>query len=240
MREMAPGLRAPHAHRTGVPGALLSCWPETWEPLQTSGVQRKRPRNPRHLGAFRGISSRGSQGAPGPFPSRTRLGASGGPQSSWGPAALRTRGPPGGPQGRRGLGPRGRGPKERRGPCALGGTAAGPGAPGRWPKSGGPWDSAVPVINPPGASTGGTGGSPRAPGAPLRMQGHGGPRALRGPPGGPGWQPGGPLAGPGEPPGPPRSPPAGPGGPPGGPQGPLGDQRVQARIPRAPEVAPKT
>ena len=112
--------------------------------------------------------SGGPQGAPGPFPSRPRLGASGSPRSSWGPAALGAsgvvEGPGGDPRGPRdtlgrGLGPRGRedpdsgGPKERRGPCALGGTAAGPGAPGRGPRPGGPWGSAALVI-PPGASRG--------------------------------------------------------------------------------------
>ena len=83
--------------------------------------------------------SGGPQGAPGLFPSRTCLGASGGPQSSWDPAALRTRGPPRGPRDSwagawaRGAG----GPKERRGPWALGGAAAGPGASGRGPRPGG-------------------------------------------------------------------------------------------------------
>ena len=105
--------------------------------------------------------SGGPQGAPGPFPSRTRLGASGGPRSSWGPAALGAREPPGGPRDSwagawaQGAG----GPKERRGPCVLRGTASGPGA--------------QPLgLNRPG-------NPPGAPGA-LGVQERGGSRAPRG------------------------------------------------------------
>ncbi len=120
-------------------GALAALW----------GREGKGPEPPGNWGP-----SGGPQGAPGPFPSRPRLGASGSPRSSWGPAALgalRGRRGPEGPRdpGRgtlgRGLGPRGRedpdsgGPKERRAPCALGGTAAEAGG----PRPGGPWGSAA-------------------------------------------------------------------------------------------------
>ena len=113
-------------------GALAALW----------GRERK---GPEPLGNWR--PSGGPQGAPGPFPSAPASGplvAPGvpGDQPPWGPSGV-VGGPggpraPGGPRdpGRgtlgRGLGLRGRedpdsgGPKERRAPCALGGTAARP------------------------------------------------------------------------------------------------------------------
>ena len=153
----------------------------------------------------------------------------------------------------------------------------GPEPPGTWGPFGGPQGapgpfpsrSAALVINPPGES-GALRAAPVPPGAPLKLQGHGGPRALRGAPRGlpegsleaprrrgPPWRPpaAGLPTGPRGPPGPARGPPGVPWrpeglpgaagargslGPPGCPQGPLGDPRVRARIPRAPEVAPRT
>ena len=146
--------------------------------------------------------------------------------------------PPCGPEGLRGahrdagVWARGAGePKERRGPCALGGTAAGPGAPGRVPRPGGSWGSAVLVINPPGASASMSPPCPRGPPEAAGAWGSSGPQgAPRGPRLATGRPPGGPRGASGAP----QKPPAGPGGPPGGPQGPLGDPRAHARIPRAP------
>ena len=90
------GLAGPRASGTlalWALGALGPAGPGHGSPCGSPGSRRRRPRTPRHQGAFVG-----PQGAPSPFPSRLRLGTSGGPQSSWGPAALGDRGPPKGPR----------------------------------------------------------------------------------------------------------------------------------------------
>jgi hypothetical protein len=125
--------------------------------------------NPRPLGALGG-----PQGAPGPFPSRPRLGTSGGPRRFRGSAALGAlRGPrgPEGLQGTRGAsrtsgpGPGRKGPLH--GPGSLWGAPRAPGAKARGPLG----------LSRPGSPPGGLG----APRAALGLQGHGGPS---GPPGG--------------------------------------------------------
>ena len=93
VKEIAPGPREPQAHKVEVQGALGPAGPGHGSPCGPPGSRRKRPRTPRHLGA-----SGGPQGVPGPFPSRTRLEAFGGPRISWGPAALGAREPPGRPR----------------------------------------------------------------------------------------------------------------------------------------------
>ena len=102
------------------PGALGPAGPGHGSPCGSPGSRRRRPRTPRHQGAFVG-----PQGAPSPFPSRPRLGTSGGPRSSGGPAALGDRGPPKGPRTPRPVpGPKGPGgPPVPRGPRSAGGLA---------------------------------------------------------------------------------------------------------------------
>src|SRR5271165_6407330 len=140
---MAPGPRAPHAHRTGVPGALLSCWPETWEPLQTSGVAKKKAPNPQAPGGLPEDLFRGLSGGPGSF-SFTHP-----PRGLWGPPELLGTSRPadprasGGPTGTPGSGPEGpEGPRSAGGPALSEGPpldrgpragGLGPGAPGAQP-----------------------------------------------------------------------------------------------------------
>ena len=122
-------------------------------PLRSSGVAKEKAPNPQAPGGLPGAligprvliphaPASGGMGAPG---DSAALGALWGRRGLWGPE---------GPQGAPGTSPRGRcsrgrgaprsgGPKERRGPCALGGTAAGQGARGRGVRPGDSWGSAV-------------------------------------------------------------------------------------------------
>ena len=94
VREMVPGRRAPQAHRVGVPGALGPAGPGHGSPCCPPGSRRKRPRTPKHLGAFRGPSK-----GPGYFSLTHPPRGLWGPRSSWGPAVL---GAPAGAAGARG------------------------------------------------------------------------------------------------------------------------------------------
>ena len=148
------------------------------------GSQRKRPRTPRHLGAFRGISSGGSQGAPGPFPLRTRLGASELLGTSR-PADPRASG---GSQGLLGRGLVPRGWEAQGAPRALRSRrdrrwTGGPG-PGAY-RPGGPWGSAALV----------TLRKRRGPRAPLGSEGPPGATGARGSEGAPNGAPEGPSEG---------------------------------------------
>ena len=95
--EMAPGPRAPHAHRAGVPRALDPAGPGHGRPSGPPRSRRKKPRTPRHLGAFRGPS-----GGPGSFslkrspPDLQGPPGASGDQPLWGPSG--GSGNPGGPR----------------------------------------------------------------------------------------------------------------------------------------------
>jgi hypothetical protein len=140
-----PSPPAPQTYRAGVPGALGPAGPGHGSPCGPLGWRRKRPQPP---GTWR--PSRGPQGprivfphapASGPL-NKALLGTS---RPAWGPSGV-----VGGPGGRRAQGgprdpwaeawvqgaggPSGPGgPRKRRRPCALQGTAAGPGAPASRP-----------------------------------------------------------------------------------------------------------
>ena len=80
VKDMDPRPPAPQAPRAGVPGGLwVLLARDMGARLGPPWTRCKIAPNPRHLGTFRG-----PQEAPGPFPSRLRLGASGGPQGTLG------------------------------------------------------------------------------------------------------------------------------------------------------------